>query len=514
MIKLNLRRKAVIVASLFAIIILGTVSFVISRLEHSSDEIITSSKLLTESAVFQLTTSGKSFIDSLEQAGYFNKQGITKSEERHVDSLFSIITSTELNVFQGMEGGYYFPQIDAFLGYSFPTSPMPKPAFGPPPRSYFIIREQAQQSVRAGARISQIHAFDPARFPLVTEPIVIRGKIIGCSWTRVHIERLIPTLELTDVLLVAAGVSLAGFAILLVGAWNMRKRVEEIRLGLETLHTNEAYRFGNRKGVFGEITSSINEMIEARTVEQERRETLEHNIHQQDKMATLGTLIAGVAHEVKTPLAIIKTRIQLWERKLHQLAEQHAASEVVSAESMEMVIREINRLSDLVKKLLVFSKPVNNTLRPADINQILSQTLALIQPDASEYNITVQTQLDPGIPPVHIDNQAMEQVFLNLMTNSVEAMPDSGTLYIGSAYLPAHNVVSIDIEDTGNGIASDILGKVFNPFFTTKEHGVGLGLSISYEIIRAHRGTIEFLSGDAKGTHCRIQLPIARSSKY
>jgi signal transduction histidine kinase len=99
------------------------------------------------------------------------------------------------------------------------------------------------------------------------------------------------------------------------------------------------------------------------------------------------------------------------------------------------------------------------------------------------------------------------------LTNSLEAMPDGGTLQIRSVYSRAENNVSIEIEDTGEGIAPDVLRKVFNPFFTTKDHGVGLGLSISYEIIRAHHGTIEFLSKDTNGTLCRIQLPIAHLPK-
>ena len=513
MLKYNLRIKALLAATLFALVILGTVFFVVLRLEHSADEIIISSKLVTESAVFQLSNSGKSFIDSLVLAGFFQRNDLRKAEEKRVDSILSTITTEQLVLYQGMEGGFYFHQTDVFLGYSFPSSPYPKPAFGPPPRSYSIIREQAKRSIEHQQRITLIHAFDPATFPLVTDPIIINGKIVGCSWARVHIERLIPTLELTDVLLIAAAFSLVGFIILLVGAWNMRKRVEEIRLGLEHLHTDSHHRFPERHGVFGEITRSINEMIDARVIEQQRRERLEHDLHQKDKMVTLGTLIAGVAHEVKTPLAIIKTRIQMWQKKFELQENNYISSSIVSKESMELVISEINRLTDLVKRLLVFSKPVSSKLQLSDINQILRQTIMLVRSEIETKKIDLEINFEPSIPDIYVDGQALEQVFLNVITNSIEAMPNGGILSVRSLMSDDRKCVQIDIKDNGEGIQSDITDKIFNPFFTTKEHGVGLGLSISYEIMRAHKGTIEFIQTNSIGTYCRVCFPIELSHK-
>jgi signal transduction histidine kinase len=107
-----------------------------------------------------------------------------------------------------------------------------------------------------------------------------------------------------------------------------------------------------------------------------------------------------------------------------------------------------------------------------------------------------------------LDSYALEQVFLNIVTNSIEAMPHGGDLTMYTTARSNPKFVRIDIKDTGQGIAPEIQEKIFNPFFTTKDHGVGLGLSISYEIIRAHHGTIEFLPSEHTGTHCRIILPV------
>lgn len=230
-------------------------------------------------------------------------------------------------------------------------------------------------------------------------------------------------------------------------------------------------------------------------------------------MATLGTLVAGVAHEVKTPLAIIKTRIQMWEKKLRERDDTVNDESVVSRESMKLVIGEINRLAALVKRLLVFSKPLTNTLRTSDINELLRQTAGLVKSEADEKHVTIETHFDNAIPAIQLDTQSMEQVIINILSNSLEAMPNGGHLRIESMHQPDERFVVIHIEDTGNGIQPEIAGKIFNPFFTTKEHGAGLGLSISYEIVHAHHGRIEFVQPNGHGTLCRITLPVDTRQK-
>ena len=504
----TLRTKVLIASACLILTLIGVILYIVVKLEKSADEVVESSKLITESAANQLKIAVIPTVDSILATSLLSDSTQTRLQMKHIDSLFASVTSSALSSFDGMEGGYYFPGIDEFLGYSFPTSPPPKPEFGPPPRSYVIIRQQAIQSIKENKRITHVHQFDPARFPLVTEPIEINGTIVGSVWARVHIERLIPTFSLIDILVGVASLFLAGFATVLLISWNMRKRVEEVRLGLRSLHTDGNFRFTGKQGVFGEITHSINEMIEARAVEQERREKLERDLHQQDKMITLGTLIAGVAHEVKTPLAVIKTRIQMWDRKLRHLENNNENGNVVTPDSMELVIREIDRLSDLVKRLLFFSKPVANKLRATDVNQLLTHTLSLIQTEAEQRKLTIHQQLDETLVQVPLDPQAMEQVFLNIMTNSVEAMHEGGKLSIRAYHIPGEENVIVEIEDTGTGIPPEALNKIFNPFFTTKESGVGLGLSISYEIVHAHKGKIEFPKSDCQGTLCRITLPL------
>ena len=268
---LNLRMKALLIAGAFTIAVVGGALYFYSALQESTTEVITTHRIMTEAAVQELTRAGEPLVDSLWRFSILHRSAWTKAEERRVDSLLSAVTARELSPFPGMEGGYYFYEADLFYGYAFPTSPPPQPAFGPPPRSYHIIHEQARQSVLTGQRLVQLHQFDPATFPLVTEPITVEGRPIGAVWARIHIERLLPTVRLTSVLIVAAVLSLIGFVVVIGIAWRLRKRTEEIRIGLDTLQRDTAFRFPQRRGVFGTIMRSINDMVAARTSDQQLR---------------------------------------------------------------------------------------------------------------------------------------------------------------------------------------------------------------------------------------------------
>ncbi len=506
---LNIRTKALAVAALFAVIIGGSAFYIDHLLERSKTEIIESNIRLAESAVVQLRHDVMPLLDSLFASGYFDRASLTKEEEHLLDRRLATIVQREFSVMNGMEGGYYFSRFDQFLGYGFPTSPSPKPAFGPPPRSYNIIRDQLRQSIGTQKRIVQIHSFDPALFPLVTEPAVVRGSVVGGVWARIHIERLLPTPWFDALVGVATALSVLGFAIALGFAWNLRRRLDELKSGLGKLHEDPTFRFPERKGVRGFIMRSINDMLEARNADQVRRQELESELRQREKMATLGTLIAGVAHEVKTPLAVIKTRIQMWQRKISQ-ARTHSTPvpAVISDDSMHIVVHEIDRLSNLVKRLLVFSRPVAGSFNACDINQLLDRTLAVIRSAAEEKGVTITTTYDPSVPGIMADPQALEQVFLNICSNALDAMPGHNNLRMMSEYLPAQSQLRVTVQDDGVGIPDEIIDRVFDPFFTTKEDGVGLGLSICYEIIRAHGGNIEFVRPNGTGTTCRITLPL------
>jgi len=259
-------------------------------------------------------------------------------------------------------------------------------------------------------------------------------------------------------------------------------------------------------GMFDFIGSSINKLVAQLSEIHKQKQYLEREFYQQDKLATLGKLIAGVAHEVKTPLAIIKTRIQIWQNELNK-KEKNSTNDVISPEAMQLVVNEIDRLTKLVKRLLVFSKPVSDKFQFINISKLLTQIISLFQIENRE-DIKIFTSFDESVPLVKCDQNAIEQVLINILTNSIESFNGKGIIRISTLYSKEFNNLTIEIVDNGPGIPDDIQNKIFDPFFTTKESGVGLGLSIAHEVIKAHKGKIYFTNLEPNGTSCTIQLSL------
>jgi two-component system sensor histidine kinase AtoS len=227
-------------------------------------------------------------------------------------------------------------------------------------------------------------------------------------------------------------------------------------------------------------------------------------------MASLGKLIAGVAHEVKTPLAIIKTRIQMWQQKLKTTPDAEGKEDLISDQSLQIVISEINRLANLVNRLLIFSKPIDENFKKANINALLNDLIILFKSQKYSEKADIIFNSESEIIDAEIDANKIEQVVLNILTNSFESIKSEGLIEIKTR--KDEDSVVIQISDDGAGISPEIKGNIFDPFFTTKGSGTGLGLSIAYEIIKAHKGKIEFTSDPGTGTTFTIVLPAIQNT--
>lgn len=212
-------------------------------------------------------------------------------------------------------------------------------------------------------------------------------------------------------------------------------------------------------------------------------------------------------HEVKTPLAIIKTRIQIWQNELKK-RETGSVNQGVSLSEMQLVVNEIDRLTKLVKRLLVFSKPVSDKFQYVNISKLLNQVISLFQIESTEH-IKITSKFDGTAPLIKCDQNAIEQVLINIITNSVEALDGKGNISVLTNHDKKSNCLIIEVIDDGRGIPNDIRDKIFAPFFTTKQSGAGLGLSIAYEVIKAHKGKIYFTDLKPTGTLCTIELKIS-----
>jgi len=229
---------------------------------------------------------------------------------------------------------------------------------------------------------------------------------------------------------------------------------------------------------------------------------------QSEKMASMGVLASSVAHEINNPLQGILTYIKLMLKIIsHENVEQKRVDDFKCY--LELMGNEIQRCGDMVKNLLVFSKQTKINVEEANANKIIKNSLLLVENKIKIQNINVSLNLAEDIPPLFCDVKQIQQTFLAMIINAMEAMPNGGELKIESKSIDGKKV-EITISDNGEGIPKENLKKIFDPFYTTKENAksTGLGLFVAYGIIKEHKGTIEVQSEKGKGTSFHIKLPV------
>ena len=226
-------------------------------------------------------------------------------------------------------------------------------------------------------------------------------------------------------------------------------------------------------------------------------------IRRADRLASLGTLTAGLAHEIRNPLVAIKTLTHLLPERLDDEEFRNKFLQIASG--------EVDRISSLVTELLDFARPSDPKLEMENINIILDGMILLVSTEANKKQINVRKGYDPHLPLAQIDREQMKQVFLNILLNAIEATPERGKIIIRTRSFikpSGEPYVQVEFTDTGCGIPSDELEEIFNPFFTTKISGSGLGLSISNQIVRDHGGYIDVESQLREGSSFFVNLPV------
>jgi two-component system sensor histidine kinase AtoS len=229
---------------------------------------------------------------------------------------------------------------------------------------------------------------------------------------------------------------------------------------------------------------------------------LEEKLRQADRLAALGTLSAGLAHEIKNPLSAIKTFVQLLPQKIGTPSFMEKFNITVP--------REIDRINHLVEDLLELTRRRVRPLVELKVDSLILQVIDLHGEELKRKQIAFQEHLNKTIPPVHGDAETLYRAFSNLIINAIQAMPNGGTLSISSKLESSSSSVEITFRDTGIGMDETTAKNIFNPFFTTKDKGVGLGLALTRKIIEDHRGTIEALSAKGMGTTFTVLLPVVK----
>ena len=233
---------------------------------------------------------------------------------------------------------------------------------------------------------------------------------------------------------------------------------------------------------------------------------IQEEILRMDRLVSLGKLASGIAHELRNPLAGIKTTAQALGEEMSEDDSRR--------EYLHRITKEIDRLNDLLKTFFSFAKPQNLNLAHCHIKDIINEIIPFLIKEIADKGIRFIETYHPQLPKIKVDKTQMHQVFLNLFLNAIQAMPSGGELKIEASPMTSdplkgfkQNFIRVVISDTGRGIPSQIVHKIFDPFFTTKPKGIGLGLSITYQIIKKHGGTIKVESEWDRGTSFVINLP-------
>ncbi|OGB94808.1 MAG: hypothetical protein A3H39_15390 [candidate division NC10 bacterium RIFCSPLOWO2_02_FULL_66_22] len=282
-----------------------------------------------------------------------------------------------------------------------------------------------------------------------------------------------------------------------------------------------------RRDEVGQLASAFNRMAESIqaaqaqiVAEAQARVELERQVQQAQKLAAVGRLASEVAHEIGTPLNIVSGRAEVIQKGL---ATDHPLSRHVAT-----ILRQIERISGIIRQLLEYTRPRRPTVRPVAVGPILTRTVELLEPMARQRQVTVQAQAPEALPSLLADPDQLQQVLLNLVTNALDATPPGGQVRLavqpadaeapdgrpriqrGHAVEPSLTLV---VSDTGRGMPRDQLEQIFEPFFSTKERrgGTGLGMPIVEDIVRAHRGAIEVQSAEGAGTAVLLQWPVAHA---
>ncbi len=252
----------------------------------------------------------------------------------------------------------------------------------------------------------------------------------------------------------------------------------------------------------GGLAQALNRMIDELEAAREREQVRLSRLAHTEKMAAVGTLAAGVAHEVNNPLAGILTCLESLRANPDDV-EMHRRY-------LDLIHEGIKRIEHIVLNLLDFSRPRQLRPEPTPLNHNLRHVAELVDYQVRKHNVEVRFELDPAEPVVMTDHFQMEQLFLNLVLNAILAMPQGGTLTLRTKAVPGKAIA--EVVDTGVGIPEELHDRIFDPFFSTRAvgEGTGLGLAVSYSIVEAHGGTIEVRSSVGRGSTFRVILPVSR----
>lgn len=405
------------------------------------------------------------------------------------------ITDQVAEAYPGIGVGYYNKKLDAIITYG-PSSTYDTKVGLP-------ISENHEGRVVMETGIEQVQEGQLVRGIIMNTmiPIIRNGEVIGYIWANeltsdIHTQFMSMKNHVYLSILLGLILGITGIVYLIdkvIADINLIKR------GILHLRNNLTYRLPTLTGEVGEISNAINEMANSL----EEKKALEQQVSRTERLAAVGEVAAGLAHEIRNPLMSIKGFAQLMNENI---------TSTEKADYIEIIVQEADRMNNLIERLLCFARPAKNEVSPIAINTVLLDTIPLVAPQAIHNNIEIVSTIEQNLPLILANSGQLQQVLLNIVINAIQAVKRDGVIKISTLHNQAENVVHIIINDSGPGITPEIIDKLFDPFFTTKENGTGLGLSVANCLMENWGGKILVDSMLGHGSVFTLVLPTVGSN--
>jgi len=309
---------------------------------------------------------------------------------------------------------------------------------------------------------------------------------------------------------ISTGIFLVGLMVIFVTTVRFIKPIEKLTLAAKRIEEGDLqYRVGIvRDDEIGTLASGFDQMAE-RLLQRERElKQSQDTLRRADRLSSLGLLTAGLAHEIRNPLVAIRTFTQL-------LPERYSDPEFREG-FQALALKEVDRICGLINDLLSFARPSKPNVASENVNDVIDNIARILESQAKEKGVEISREFGADLPKVWIDREQMKQVFMNLILNAIQAMKGAGKVTLMSRAIskngigPAGEFVQIEVKDNGIGIPEESLQHIFDPFFTSKDEGSGLGLAVSHQIVQEHGGFVTVESTVGKGTSFFVHVPVAK----
>jgi signal transduction histidine kinase len=399
------------------------------------------------------------------------------------DLTLRAISQTVLASYPGVEGGFWMPA--QFAGYSYPTHDGGSPKIDVPAAERSAIEgviRRAQQHGSAEGVLRGKHDL------IVISAVFETGE--GVAWAMKRLPGQAEPAQRTESILLAALVAAAllGAAGVLATGVGLNRGIAQITSGLAALQRNFQPALPVRRDELGRISAAINEMAQTRS-------RLEAEVRREDRARTVGRMIGRIAHEMRNPLNSIRLALQM-------LAQRQQENRLHS-DDFRMVIEEVDRMNRLLSDLLAFQQPRPPKIAPCAIGPVLKECTQLVTPQALKQGVALVVTGDPKLTAL-FDEEYFRQIIANLILNAVEVSQSGERVDVCST--ASNGTVSIEVSDQGPGLSPDQQEHLFEPFYTTKTTGHGLGLAISRELAQSMGGTLSFRPEPARGATFVLQL--------